>query len=83
MVAIKAEGTVHLVSRKGGDITRRFPALATALNGLKPTAFILDGEVAVYDRAFVSRFEWLHRRPKDEPARRPVYMVFDLLELDG
>ena len=28
-------------------------------------------------------FEWLRRRPKDEPATLPVYMVFDLLELDG
>jgi bifunctional non-homologous end joining protein LigD len=83
MVAIKTAGAVRLLSRKGCDLTRRFPALATALNGLKPMAFILDGEVAVYDRAFVSRLEWLHRRPKDEPATRPVYMVFDLLELDG
>ena len=83
MVAIKTEGAVRLLSRKGCDLARRFPALATALNGLKPMAFILDGEVAVYDRAFVSRLEWLHRRPTDEPATRPVYMVFDLLELDG
>ena len=83
MVAIKGGGAVRLVSRKGHDNTRRFPALATALNGFKPRAFILDGEVAVYDHRFVSRLEWLHRRPTDEPAPRPVYMVFDLLELDG
>jgi bifunctional non-homologous end joining protein LigD len=33
--------------------------------------------------AFISRFEWLRRRPTDEPATLPVYMAFDLLELDG
>jgi len=43
----------------------------------------LDGEVAVYDRAFISRFEWLRARPKDEPATLPVYIVFDVLELEG
>jgi bifunctional non-homologous end joining protein LigD len=61
MVAIKGERGVRLVSRKG--LTTRFPELVKALHGLKPRAFILDGEVAVYDRAFISRFEWLHRTP--------------------
>jgi bifunctional non-homologous end joining protein LigD len=83
LVAIKALGAVRLVSRKGRDLTARFPELVTALRGLKPTAFMLDGEVAVYDRAFISRFEWLRSRPTEELATRPVYMVFDLLELDG
>jgi bifunctional non-homologous end joining protein LigD len=83
VVAIKAKGTVRLVSRKGHDLTARFPELVKALSGLKPPAFILDGEVAVYDRAFISRFEWVGRRPTDQPATLPVYMVFDLLELDG
>ena len=83
LVATKAGGTVRLVSRNGRDLTGRFPELVKALSGLKPRAFILDGEVAVYDRAFISRFEWLRRRPTDEPATLPVYMAFDLLELDG
>jgi bifunctional non-homologous end joining protein LigD len=83
MVAIKGKHGVRLMSRKGHDLTARFPELVNALGGLKPKAFILDGEVAVYDHAFVSRFEWLRRRPTDEPATLPVYMVFDLLELDG
>ena len=39
--------------------------------------------MAVYDHAFISRFEWLHRRPTDETATLPVYMVFDVLEFDG
>jgi len=83
MVAIKGKHGVRLVSRNGRDLTGRFPELVKALSGLKPRAFILDGEVAVYDRAFISRFEWPRRRPTDEPATLPVYMAFDLLELDG
>jgi|SRR4029077_10463942 len=83
LVVLKAKGAVRLVSRKGHDLTERFPELVKALTGLKPKGFILDGEVAVYDRAFISRFEWLRRRPTDEPATLPVYMAFDLLELDG
>ena len=46
-------------------------------------SFILDGEVAVYDRAHISRHEWLRTRPKDGRATLPVYVVFDVLELDG
>jgi bifunctional non-homologous end joining protein LigD len=83
MVAVKADGTVRLVSRNGLDHTRRFPELVTALTALKPATFTLDGEVAVYDQSFISRFEWLRARPTDEPATLPVYMVFDVLELGG
>jgi bifunctional non-homologous end joining protein LigD len=83
MVAIKGAGGVRLVSRKGHDLTTRFPELVKALSGLKPRAFILDGEVAVYDHALISRFEWVRGRPTGELATLPVYMVFDLLELDG
>ena len=83
MVATKTEGVVRLVSRNGLDHTKRFPELVQALDAVSAGAFILDGEVAVYDRALISRFEWLRGRPKDEPATLPVYMVFDMLELGG
>src|SRR6266478_2060491 len=48
-----------------------------------PTHSYSNGEVAVYARALISRFEWLRGRPKDEPATLPVCMVFDVLELGG
>ena len=83
MVATKSKGTIRLVSRNGLDHTKRFPELVKALTALKSATFALDGEVAVYDQAFISRFEWLRARPKDEPATLPVYMVFDVLELGG
>jgi bifunctional non-homologous end joining protein LigD len=83
MVAYKDEDGVRLVSRNGRDHTRRFRELVKVLGGLKPKTFTLDGEVAVFDRDLISRFEWLRGRPKDEPATLPVYIVFDLLEFDG
>jgi bifunctional non-homologous end joining protein LigD len=83
IVAHKDKGAVSIVSRQGKDHTARFPELANALASLPGRTFILDGEVAVYDQAHISRFEWLRARPKDGRATLPVYMVFDVLELDG
>jgi bifunctional non-homologous end joining protein LigD len=83
MVAYKASGAVQLISRNGRDHTKRFPELAKALTGLKAKTLTLDGEVAVFDRRLVSRFEWLRSLPKDEPSTSPVYIAFDVLELDG
>ena len=83
IVAIKTACSVRLVSRNGRDHTRRFPELMKALGNLKTKSFTLDGEVAVFDKALISRFEWLRGRPVDEPATLPVYIVFDVLEFDG
>jgi bifunctional non-homologous end joining protein LigD len=83
MAAMKAGDGIRLISRNGIQHTRRFPELVQALDALSTAAFLLDGEVAVYDQALISRFEWLRGRPKDEPATLPVYMVFDVLELGG
>jgi ATP-dependent DNA ligase len=83
MVAQKDDGAVTIISRQGKDFTGRFPDLAKALASLPARSFILDGEVAVHDRAHISRFEWLRARPKDGRATLPVYMAFDVLELDG
>jgi bifunctional non-homologous end joining protein LigD len=83
MVAYKVGDEVRLISRQDKDLTARFPDLAAALAGLPVNAFILDGEVAVYDQAHISRFEWLRVRPKEALATPPLYMVFDVLKLDG
>ncbi|MFI5376386.1 MAG: RNA ligase family protein [Candidatus Rokuibacteriota bacterium] len=83
VVANKTGESLRLISRNGAEYTRRFPELAQALAALPAEAFTLDGEVAVYDQALISRFEWLRGRPKDVLASAPVYMAFDLLELEG
>jgi bifunctional non-homologous end joining protein LigD len=83
MVAHKKDDAVTIIGRQGKDHTARFPDLAKALISLPARSFVLDGEIAVYDRAHISRFEWLRARPKDGRATLPVYEVFDVLELDG
>ena len=83
MVIRKEGDEVRLISRQGKDFTARFSELVAALVGLRAETVILDGEVAIYDQAHVSRFEWLRARPKDALATPPLFMAFDLLELDG
>jgi bifunctional non-homologous end joining protein LigD len=70
MVIRKEGDEVRLISRQGKDFTARFSELVAALVGLQPVV-ILDGEVAIYDQAHVSRFEWLRARPKDALATPP------------
>jgi hypothetical protein len=73
MVAYKDGAAVKLVSRQGRDHTRRFAAIAAAIQSMPASTLVLDGEVAVFDRALISRFEWLrHTAPPDhlEPRQR-------------
>jgi ATP-dependent DNA ligase len=57
------------VSRQGRDLTRRFPELAGAVAALEVRSLLLEGEIAVFDRQLLSRFEWLRDRPRR--PRRP------------
>ena len=77
MVAYKHGATVKLVSRQGVDHTKRFPDLVAAIRALEPSTLILDGEIAIFDRKLISRFEWLRRRAPAEIATPPLFMVFD------
>jgi bifunctional non-homologous end joining protein LigD len=54
-----------------------------AVADLDAPSVILDGEIATFDRQLISRFEWLRTRPKHEVMTPPMYMVFDLLALEG
>jgi len=82
MLAYKEGPAVRLISRQGKDLTRRFAELASAIQALGFHSLILDGEVARSDEQLVSRFEWLRASSKDEVATPPMFMVFDLLQLD-
>lgn len=83
MLALKEAGKVRLVSRNERDHTRRFPHLVETLTKLKPASFTLGGEVAVFDAELVSRFEWLRHLNHGDLATPPLYMVFDLLQLEA
>jgi hypothetical protein len=56
MLAYKDGRTVRLERRKGVDHTRRFSELAAAVAAPPGRALVLDGEVAIFDRQFRSRF---------------------------
>jgi bifunctional non-homologous end joining protein LigD len=83
ILAHKAADRVRLISRHAKNLTARFPELAAAIARLAPETLVLDGEVAVYDERRVSRFEWMRRSPRDAVASPPIFMVFDLLQLEG
>jgi bifunctional non-homologous end joining protein LigD len=83
MAAMKTDDGARLISRNGIHHSNRFPAFVQALTALSAAPFLIDGEIAIYDQALVSRFEWMRARPKDALATEPVYMVFDVLELGG
>jgi len=76
MVAEKVGNQVRLTSRNGLDHTKRFPEVVKAVEKLDAPSLILDGEVAIFDRQLISRFEWLRARPKHEVGTPPIYMVF-------
>lgn len=71
MLAYKTGDDVKLISRPGRDHTKRFADLVTAIRALAPDTLILDGEVAIFDKNLVSRFEWMrHGKPPASPRRR-------------
>jgi bifunctional non-homologous end joining protein LigD len=80
--------TVVLRSSRGRDVTDRFPELADFGHQLGAAA-ILDGELVVFDGDRPSFPRVLQRLNSDRPNERSVaanpvvYIVFDLLVLDG
>jgi bifunctional non-homologous end joining protein LigD len=73
MVVEKIGNQVRLTSRNGLDHTKRFPELVKAVAELDAPSLVLDGEIAIFDRQLISRFEWLRARPKHEVATPPMY----------
>jgi bifunctional non-homologous end joining protein LigD len=83
VLAYKDAAGVRLISRNERDLTRRFSELAVAVGDLEPPTLVLDGELPVFDRLLVSRFEWLRGRPKDETETPPLLMALDCLYARG
>ena len=81
-VAERKGDRVRLWSRTGQDLTAGFAAVVDAIRGLPDRDLVLDGELVVFDRAGVSRFQLLQRRGVD-PRLRVIYVVFDVLRADG
>ena len=78
ILAYKEGARVRLLSRNGKDHTARFEKIAAAIAGLRAATLVLDGEVVVFDRRRISRFQLL-QQDQGEAA----YAVFDCLFADG
>ncbi|MCI1019379.1 ATP-dependent DNA ligase [Microbacterium sp. C5A9] len=88
-----ADGRMLLHARSGTDITGRYPELTADGSPFLPVGdAIVDGEIVAFDRQGRPSFSLLQNRmhltrPREierEVVRTPiVYMVFDLLRLDG
>jgi bifunctional non-homologous end joining protein LigD len=78
ILTYKEGARVLLLSRNSKDNTSRFPNIAAAIGKLRPATLLLDGEVVVFDRKRVSRFQLLQ-----QDRGEPRYAVFDCLFAGG
>lgn len=74
ILAYKQGRKVRLLSRNGIDRTDRFPHIAAVLRNLRAASLLLDGEMVVFDRHNISRFQLLQ-----QGKGKTVYAVFDCL----
>jgi bifunctional non-homologous end joining protein LigD len=77
VLAYKEDDHIRLLSRSAEDRTDRFPSIAQAILNLEPASLVLDGEVVVFDKRGVSRFQLLQQ------GGEPSYAVFDCLFCEG
>jgi DNA ligase D-like protein (predicted ligase) len=78
ILAYKEGKRVRLLSRNGKDRTERFPKIEQSIRDLRPERLLLDGEMVVFDRRQVSRFQLLQ-----QGRGEAVYVVFDCLYCAG
>jgi len=78
IVAYKEGDRVTLLSRNAKDRTATFSVVAEAVASLKVRTLALDGEVVLFDRRNVSRFQLLQNL-----SSPPKYAVFDCLYHDS
>ncbi|MGA7919094.1 MAG: non-homologous end-joining DNA ligase [Candidatus Acidiferrales bacterium] len=78
LLAYKEGDKVSLMSRNDIDRAARYSQIADAVQALKPTTLLLDGEAIVIDRKGISRFQLLQQE-----SDKAIYAVFDCLYCDG
>lgn len=84
IVAFVEGGRARLVTRNGNDYTARFPAIARSLEDWAAgRAMVLDGELVVTDEDGRTDFQALQGFLREPAGKRPAYVAFDLLALDG
>jgi bifunctional non-homologous end joining protein LigD len=76
-------GEVVVYSRSGYDSTTQYSAIAKAGKQLRAQSAILDGEAVAMGSTNLPDFQALRRELRQKHPHRLVYLVFDLLYLDG
>ncbi|MFM9844537.1 MAG: DNA ligase D [Dongiaceae bacterium] len=76
-------GKVKILTRSGLDWTARFPSIAKAVAALPANRVLIDGEIIALDRGNSPRFALLQQALSEGRDDGLIYMVFDLLHLDG
>src|SRR5579864_6195069 len=78
ILAYKEGDRVRLLSRNGKDRTDGFSRITAAIRALRPATLLLDGEVVIFDKKGISRFQLLQQE-----QGKAVYAVFDCLFCEG
>lgn len=79
-LAALVDGKLAMQSRRGNDLSKRFPELAKALRGLRVKDVVLDGELVALDDKGRSRFQLLQQVLEGVEQR---FVVFDVPWLNG
>ena len=79
-IAAARPGHARLYSRRGHDVSAKYPTICAALAAIRHDA-VLDGELVALDRYGRSRFQLLQNAGRN--AARLLYCVFDLLYWNG
>ena len=84
ILAFVEGGLARLVTRNGNDYTDRFPSVADSLAAWAGgRAMVLDGEMVIADAEGRTDFQALQSSMGSPEGKRPTYILFDLLALDG
>jgi len=84
ITAYAENGEVRLLSRNGNDYTKKFQAVADSVAHLSGgRGIVLDGEVVILNADGKTDFQALQNYVKNESSGNLVYIIFDLLALNG
>lgn len=82
IVSFVQNGKVKLVSRNNKDYTKKFANIVESLKKIEQDAFIVDGEIVVFDQNGKSDFGLLQQNIKQQNSDF-YYVIFDILALNG
>jgi bifunctional non-homologous end joining protein LigD len=80
-MALKDQAKVRLLSRRGNDLSKDYPAVIAAVKNVRADSAVIDGEIVAFGEDGLPSFQHLQHRAAATAAIR--YFAFDLIHLDG